>query len=479
MMKNDGSRWQDHMEVDSIADTQEHFDRDYNLDELLPSSVLDDLFGEARKIDPIRIAVLLPDGTPFYTKGTLSQDHSDAINDFIRQKTSYSFERLSLGQGECAVFPIIHELEAIGYLVVISEKGATALSPVEISLGSLLSVTLKHLLVLSHKNLMTSGLHGRVVEESYGRLKEKATLLERSEEKYRKLAENLELEVEKKTREINQTQTHLMHQEKMASIGHLAAGVAHEINNPMGFISSNLYSLKNYQENIQDLLERYRIFSSELESAMGEKGGRRRILEALEAIRGKETDMDIDYILNDTPDLINESFEGAERIKKIIIDLKDFAHPYEDKLEYGDINALLDSTLNVIRNELKYKATVTKDYGELPEIKCYPHKLNQVFMNMLVNATQAIEERGDIKIITREDNGHIEIAISDTGSGIEKENISNIFDPFYTTKEVGKGTGLGLNVSYNIIEKHNGSIDVASTPGKGTTFTIRIPADTE
>jgi signal transduction histidine kinase len=176
-------------------------------------------------------------------------------------------------------------------------------------------------------------------------------------------------------------------------------------------------------------------------------------------------------------DLIQDCREGTERIKKIVIDLKDFAHPGEDKLQVADINNGMESTLNVVSNELKYKATVTTDFGVLPEVKCYPQQLNQVFMNILVNAAQAIEEQGEINIKTTHVNGYVEIAISDTGSGISEENLNKIFDPFFTTKDVGKGTGLGMNIAYNIIKKHNGTIDVESKVGEGTTFTIRIPTE--
>jgi signal transduction histidine kinase len=314
-----------------------------------------------------------------------------------------------------------------------------------------------------------------VVEASYAQLNQKATLLEKSEQKYRLLAEGLEIEVEKKTEEIKETQAQLMQQEKMASIGHLAAGVAHEINNPMGFVSSNLNTLEEYEKDLRSVIEQYTALVSGLKGAMTTKEGRAATSERLGHISKIEKEMDIDFILEDIPNLIKESLEGAERIKKIVIDLKDFAHPGEQELECADINHNLESTLNIVWNELKYKATVTKDYGELPEVRCYAQQLNQVFMNILVNAAQAIEKQGEIRIATRAVDGQVEIAISDTGSGIQKENLSKIFDPFFTTREVGKGTGLGLNIAYNIIKKHKGTIDVETEVGKGTTFIIRIP----
>lgn len=286
-------------------------------------------------------------------------------------------------------------------------------------------------------------------------------------------------ELEEALRKLKATQAQMLQSEKMASIGQLAAGVAHEINNPTGFVSSNLNTLSDYQDDISTLIEQYRRLVKNLKETMATAGYPVAISEQLERIADLEAVVDIDFVLNDISDLVKESREGTERIKKIVLDLKDFAHPGEDKPKFADINKGLDSTLNVVWNELKYKAKVTKEYGDLPQVKCYPQQLNQVFMNLLVNAAQAIENEGEVRIVTRSVDGYAEIKISDTGKGIPEENLSKIFDPFFTTKEVGKGTGLGLNVVYNIIEKHNGTIDAESMVGKGTTFTIRIPVQKE
>jgi PAS domain S-box-containing protein len=272
-------------------------------------------------------------------------------------------------------------------------------------------------------------------------------------------------------------ETQLLQSEKMASIGQLAAGVAHEINNPTGFVSSNLKTLSDYQNDMLSLIKEYRNLISDLRANLGNTQVLDSLTEQAERIGALESEVDIDFIMDDTPNLIKDCQEGTERIKKIVIDLKDFAHPGEQKFQYADINKNLDSTLNVVWNELKYKATVTKEYGELPEVKCYPQQLNQVFMNLLVNAAQAIEKEGEIRISTQALDGQVQIRISDSGSGIPKENLSRIFDPFFTTKEVGKGTGLGLNVAYNIIQKHKGTIDVESEVGRGTTFTIRLQVE--
>ena len=278
-----------------------------------------------------------------------------------------------------------------------------------------------------------------------------------------------------KSKEKKQLEAQLLQSEKMASIGRLAAGVAHEINNPTGFVSSNLKTLSDYIEDIMGLFKEYRKLISNLKKNSDICGPLSEISEQLKRIVDLENEVDLEFVLKDIFDLIDESKEGTERIKKIVQDLKDFAHPGQDKPKFADINQNIDSTVNVVWNELKYKADVIKDYGDLPRVQCYPQLLNQVFMNLLINAVQSIEKRGEINIKTRADNGYVEIKISDTGSGIPKENLNRIFDPFFTTKDVGKGTGLGLNVAYNIIKKHQGRIDVKSDVEKGTTFIIRIP----
>jgi signal transduction histidine kinase len=221
------------------------------------------------------------------------------------------------------------------------------------------------------------------------------------------------------------------------------------------------------------ILEQYRELSDTLRDGNGSVNCQ--IADRLHRIESLETDKDIQFILSDVTSLISESSEGASRISRIVQDLKNFAHPGDEKLKPVDLNKNIESTLNVVWNEIKYKAIVHKDYGKLPDIPCYPQQLNQVFMNILVNAAHAISDKGEIRIATLATNGNVEIRISDTGSGIPRENIPKLFDPFFTTKEVGKGTGLGLHVAYDIIKKHHGMIDVESTVGRGSTFTIRLP----
>jgi signal transduction histidine kinase len=311
------------------------------------------------------------------------------------------------------------------------------------------------------------------------------TEAKRAEVQLKKYSGNLETMVEERTAELKKalhdlqsTQSQLLQSEKMASIGQLAAGVAHEINNPVGFVKSNLGTMNEYLEDLMKLLDRYRILEATLskEKDMRENETLQR---ALDDIKKQEDEIGLSFILDDYKKVINESLEGMARVEKIVSDLKDFAHVDKAELEHADLNHGIKSTLNIVWNELKYKAQVIKDLGRIPSVKCYPQRLNQVFMNILVNAAQAIEDKGEIRITTRADNGYVEIRISDSGKGIPSDVLPKIFDPFFTTKEVGKGTGLGLSMAYNIIQRHKGTIDVDSEVGKGTTFTIRIPVETD
>jgi two-component system NtrC family sensor kinase len=282
-------------------------------------------------------------------------------------------------------------------------------------------------------------------------------------ERQEKLQRNL-AELESAHARLKEVSSQLLQSEKLASIGQLAAGVAHEINNPIGFINSNLGTLKSYIDSLLQLIDDY----GPIEAAAPPE-----LRQQIEAAKQRA---DLDYLRQDAVGLIVESIEGAERVRQIVSDLRDFSHPGESKWVAADLHAGLESTLNVAWNEIKYKAEVVRDYGELPPVECLPSQLNQVFLNLLVNAAQAIPERGQITLRTRHEGDWVSIAISDTGCGIAAEDREKVFDPFFTTKPVGKGTGLGLSMAYGIVAKHGGRIEVASEPGKGSTFTIRLPA---
>ncbi len=299
------------------------------------------------------------------------------------------------------------------------------------------------------------------------------------------ILESQHKELEKAFAELKAAQSQILQQDKMASIGQLAAGVAHEINNPVGFIMSNLTSLLKYSDKLSQFIK---VQSEAIEgldvvarSISDEAIPKNKIAtpsarnDILNRVDESKKSLKIDYIRDDINNLIKESLDGAERVKKIVQDLKSFSRVDEAEWKITDINEGMESTINIVWNELKYKATVKKEYGDIPSTKCNPGQMNQVFMNILVNAAHAIEKQGEITIKTWYDNGYIYISISDTGKGIPPENLNRIFEPFFTTKEVGKGTGLGLSIAYDIARKHNGDIIVKSEFGKGTTFTVKIP----
>jgi len=263
---------------------------------------------------------------------------------------------------------------------------------------------------------------------------------------------------------LKRSQAKVLHQEKMASIGQLAAGVAHEINNPIGFINSNLSTLGKYLSRLSGFLA----VQSECIAAGAPP-------EQVESVRRQQAGLKIDYIVKDLEDLVRESLEGSERVRSIVQDLKSFSRVDESEYKQADLNECLRSTINIAWNEIKYKATLKKELGEIPRTRCYPQQMNQVFMNLLVNAAHAIEHQGVITVRSWEEDGYICVTVADTGQGIPEANLSRIFEPFFTTKEVGKGTGLGLSITYDIVKKHNGEITVRSEPGKGTVFTVRIP----
>ena len=283
----------------------------------------------------------------------------------------------------------------------------------------------------------------------------------------KKVAEELtrkNLRLNEALAELKHSQAKVLHQEKMASIGQLAAGVAHEINNPIGFINSNLSTLGKYLSRLSGFLA--------VQSGCIAAGAPP---DLVESVRRQQANLKIDYIVKDLEDLVRESLEGAERVRSIVADLKSFSRVDQSEYKQADLNECLRSTINIVWNEIKYKATLKKELGEIPRTRCYPQQMNQVFMNLLVNAAHAIEDQGIITVRSWEEDGYVCFSVADTGQGIPEANLNRIFEPFFTTKEVGKGTGLGLSITYDIVKKHKGEITVRSEPGKGTVFTVRIP----
>lgn len=261
-------------------------------------------------------------------------------------------------------------------------------------------------------------------------------------------------------------QSQLIDAEKMASLGQLTAGIAHEINNPVNFISGNINPLIR---DLEELREGYRMFAS-LYQTEGEQ-----LKQQLLEVKNYLEEIDVAFLFEEIQALTDGIKEGAWRTREIVAGLRNFSRMDQENSMFSDINEGLDSTLLLLRSKMKNRIKVQKDFAVLPKIECFPGRLNQVFMNILNNAEQAIGEHGKIFIKTAEEDGYVQVFIRDTGGGMPEAVRSRIFEPFFTTKEPGKGTGLGLSISYGIIEQHNGSIKVSSQPGKGTEFTITLP----
>ncbi|MFZ3019301.1 MAG: bacteriohemerythrin [Gallionella sp.] len=264
----------------------------------------------------------------------------------------------------------------------------------------------------------------------------------------------LEQKVDERTRELLQSG-------KMAAIGQLAAGVAHEINNPVGFVNSNLATLRRYAAQLLAIIDACAASpaaNTELEKHLA---------------RSKT---DLAFLRDDLPALLNESQEGLDRVTRIVQALKDFAHADPTEMQDSDLLAGLESTLDVVWNELRNKAEIARELAPLPPVRCIPGQINQVFMNLLLNAVQAIESRGIITLQSGHDDKGMWIAIADSGCGMTEDVRKHLFEPFFTTRPVGQGTGLGLSVSWDIVvNKHGGRIDVESEPGKGSRFTVWLP----
>jgi signal transduction histidine kinase len=262
-------------------------------------------------------------------------------------------------------------------------------------------------------------------------------------------------------RELQATQMQLIQREKMASVGQLVAGVAHELNNPIGFVYSNVTTLEDFVRRLRAMLEAYR-------AAPLPEADRGRLQAEWESRK-------VDYALKYLDSMIQGIREGAERARKIVRDLRVFARTQDDVWQSVDIHEELESSLTLLNHLLKDRVALHRKYGDLPDVECIRSQMDQVFLNLLANAAQAIEGPGAITIETRRDGPTAVIAIADTGPGIPPEIMGRVFDPFFTTKPVGEGTGLGLSISYEIVKKHGGEIRAESPAAGGAVFTVRIP----
>lgn len=365
--------------------------------------------------------------------------------------------------GETA--PISLEGEVVGRIVVTVGTEAEVGSYLE-GLLSMLSATTNMIILANLKRVLTTETHATVVARSYEELVETNRRLTISEGKYRELAATLEKKVEERTGELKRAQEGMLRREKMASIGQLAAGLAHEINNPMGYVSSNIRTLKKYLWRMGTIIDFYR---SLIEGLSMHDGIRRQAAEKWKELR-------LDIVSGDINDLIDQCLDGSDRVRKIVSDLQAFAH-VEDGTEVSvNINTEIDRTLNVISHQVQEGTEIVREYNTLPAFTCNPALICQVFLNIILNALQSGNEKPRILLRTSCEDDLIVVSISDNGNGVPANIRSRIFDPFFTTKEVGTGTGMGLSVVYEIVTAYGGTVEVKSEPGEGATFLLKLPA---
>ncbi|HCN19849.1 MAG TPA: hypothetical protein DIS73_06135 [Planctomycetia bacterium] len=315
-------------------------------------------------------------------------------------------------------------------------------------------------------NQLTENLKNTLAEKDdyANRLSDLNVNLERKVRERTLALEEANQALQKAYKELQNAQAQLVQSEKMASLGQLVAGIAHEVNNPVSFIYGNMDHLTEYINDIKKVLAGF----------MGLKSLN---LEEKQQIDNLVQETDLDFLLKDLDKLIKSCKNGAERTKDIVVALRSFSRLDEAALKDADIHEGIDSTLEILTHNYKNRITVHKEYGNIPKIRCYASQLNQVFMNLLANASQAIENNGDVWIKTQKKGENVLISIRDTGNGISEENMKKLFTPFFTTKPIGQGAGLGLSISYGIIEKHNGLIWAESKVGAGTTFNIELPLE--
>ncbi|HXG27743.1 MAG TPA: DAHL domain-containing protein [Nevskiales bacterium] len=310
------------------------------------------------------------------------------------------------------------------------------------------------------------------------RLRKSFIDLDKANRQLQRANETLEIKVQERTRDLTKayaalksSQAQVVQAEKMASLGQMVAGVAHEINTPLGFVRSNVEMASGMFQDIKRLLDRY---AQTIGLIRAPHADETQIAQAFDQLAATEAQVDTG-VLDDAGTLLTDSLRGLNQINDLVTNLKDFSRLDRSRMDWFDVNEGLDGTLTICRNQLKDRIEVVKNYGQVPQIQCAPSQINQIFLNLITNATQAISGQGQIRLTTRATGGEVQIVVEDTGCGMTPEVMDKIFEPFFTTKEVGKGTGLGLSIVYQIVQEHRGRIDVQSQPGKGSRFTVTLP----
>lgn len=409
-------------------------------------------------------------------------------------ESGINYGRIELGINTNSIQAALQESRQLSLTIVVVEMSLVALF--SFLLGTYLTRQLK-VLRRSAKQISEGDYSVRIrissndeiaeVSDAFNRMSDALSQSERARDQkdleLRELNQTLEDRVERRTDKINrqikeleaandqvaQTQAKLVQSEKLASVGQLAAGVAHEINNPIGFVRSNLNTLSDYVGVYQDLLQDYKMLSA----ATPDEG---KVIAA--TIESKESKEDLDFIREDIEELLKDSIEGTTRVRDIVHGLKNFSRANDKNKVACNINEIITTVLKVVNNELKYKCSIHADLQSQHMVYGNVGELNQVLINLLMNAGHAVKSDGQVSISTDDVDGKVRVRIQDNGCGIEKEDIEKLFDPFFTTKPVGEGTGLGLSISFGIVEDHGGEIRVDSEPAVGSTFTVLLPVHT-
>jgi signal transduction histidine kinase len=393
------------------------FDREFTVVELLPADLLDAVGPAVASLLGTSLAVLTDAGRPYW---------GSPVDGAAREV-------------------LVLEVEPLAYVsaAVAPERLAAAVTP------------LRELMKARARYLMACDLHTDVVTADYQVLAERNRALEASEARYKNLAEQLEQRVTEQVAMLDERQRQIYQAEKLASIGQLAAGVAHEINNPIGFVRSNIVTFGRYLERVGEL--------------------KPRLGNATTAWR----EIDLDFILTDGAELVADCLNGIDRVARIVRDLKGFSSVDQPEEEVVDINESLGEACDVLASQLPVGVTLERHLGSVPRVLCLPGHMKQVFYNVIQNGALAVRDAnraGTVSVASRAVEGGIEIAISDTGVGMKADQIAHAFEPFFTTRPAGHGTGLGLTVARDIVQAHDGRIAIASRPGTGSTVTIFLPA---
>ncbi|MDU0457811.1 MAG: ATP-binding protein [Geobacteraceae bacterium] len=414
------------------------------LSEIIGRGEIEPLLRSALRAGLVRASLLDEDGLPLSSAG--DEEPPGSVSE-IRSK-------------------LLVEGEPKGTLVMVCDSGAVENSE---ALSSLVHDAIQLIITNNLKRMLTTELHTSVVQESYEQLLETNSRLRESEARYRELSLSLEHKVEQRTVELQQAYARLLQQEKLAAVGSLAAGMAHEINNPNGFIRSNLSSFRRYFERMHEMLDYYQLLIS----------GNTPLHQLQQDTEQKRRDLKLNFIISDTFELLNQSIEGSERIARIVSDLKSFSHVDETDRSDADLNVELERTLSVLAPQIGPACSFVREMRPLPLFECNPALISQAFLAIIQNSLQSRPEGVRVRVASRVEGGEIVIEISDNGCGIPAQNLSRIFDPFFTTREVGSGTGMGLTVAREIVSAAGGSISIESGEGAGTTVAIRFPVAKE